>query len=52
MSGTFSATTAEMTSPRSPGRIVLTFLTWLWVIVPFCYGLWQLLIKVVQLFAG
>lgn len=47
-----SGTSAEMTSPGSPGRIALAVVAWLWVIVPFCYGVWQLLIKVVQLFAG
>ncbi|HTK63798.1 MAG TPA: OFA family MFS transporter [Pseudonocardia sp.] len=36
----------------SGGRPALTALVWLWVIVPFAYGVWQLLLKVVQLFAG
>lgn len=26
--------------------------TWLWVLLPFLYGVWQLLIKVVPLFSG
>lgn len=36
----------------SPGRVALTALAWIWVAVPFGYGVWQLLIKVVQLFTG
>jgi hypothetical protein len=48
-----------MSSPETPGtgsgpggRMALTAFAWLWVAVPFGYGLWQLLIKVVQLFSG
>jgi hypothetical protein len=36
----------------TPSRSLLTVVAWLWVILPFGYGLWQLLIKVVQLFSG
>ncbi|HEX4357224.1 MAG TPA: hypothetical protein VH141_06885 [Pseudonocardia sp.] len=36
----------------SPARIVITAVAWLWVLVPFLYGVWQLLIKVVPLFSG
>ncbi|HEY9416560.1 MAG TPA: OFA family MFS transporter [Pseudonocardia sp.] len=32
------------------GRRALTALAWLWVLAPFVYGLWQLVLKVVQLF--
>ncbi|MFC5060944.1 MFS transporter small subunit [Actinomycetospora atypica] len=32
------------------GRTVLTVLAWLWVLVPFLYGVWQLVIKVPALF--
>jgi hypothetical protein len=35
------------TRPVSP---VLAGLAWLWVLVPFCYGLYQLLIKIPALF--
>jgi hypothetical protein len=35
------------TRPVSP---VLAALAWLWVLVPFCYGLYQLLIKIPALF--
>lgn len=31
--------------------LVIT-LAWLWVSVPFAYGVWQLLIKLVNLFSG
>ena len=30
----------------SNGRAVLTTLAWTWVVVPFLYGLYQLLIKI------
>jgi hypothetical protein len=33
--------------PVSP---VLAAVAWLWVLVPFCYGLYQLLIKIPALF--
>ena len=32
-----------------PGLIALA---WLWAIVPFAYGVWQLLAKVTQLFSA
>ena len=35
----------------SPARLALTVIAWLWVLVPFLYGVWQLLIKVVPLFS-
>jgi hypothetical protein len=35
------------------GRMsLLIALAWLWVAVPFAYGVWQLLIKVSQLFGS
>ena len=40
-----------MTAPDR-SRTVLTVLAWLWVAVPFGYGVSQLMIKVVQLFSG
>jgi len=39
-------------STQSPARTVITAVAWLWVLVPFLYGVWQLLIKVVPLFSG
>jgi hypothetical protein len=46
------------TQERAPGavapgsRVPLAVFAWLWVAVPFGYGLWQLLVKVVQLFGS
>ena len=31
-------------------RSALMVIAWLWVGLPFAYGLWQLIVKVVQLF--
>ncbi len=42
----------EATGSASNGRVVLTVLAWAWVIVPFLYGLYQLLIKVPALFGS
>jgi hypothetical protein len=36
----------------APGRLVLIVIAWLWVLIPFLYGVWQLLIKVVPLFSS
>jgi hypothetical protein len=36
----------------SSARRALIVIAWLWVIAPFLYGVWRLLIQVVQLFAG
>jgi hypothetical protein len=44
--------TSERAAVPSSGRTVLTVIAWLWVLVPFLYGVWQLLIKVVPLFSG
>lgn len=40
------------TGSASHLRVVLTALAWAWVVVPFCYGLYQLLIKIPTLFGG
>ena len=37
---------------RPAGRTVLMVVAWLWVLVPFVYGVWQLLVKIVPLFGG
>jgi hypothetical protein len=42
----------QATGSVSPGRAVLTTLAWVWVILPFLYGLYQLLIKVPALFGS
>ena len=51
-----------MTSPRTPAptdrqpdrRVspALSALAWLWVALPFTYGVWQLFAKVTQLFSN
>lgn len=38
--------------PRPAGLAAVAVVAWLWVLVPFLYGVWQLLIKMVPLFAG
>jgi hypothetical protein len=38
------------TPPTTPLPPVLATVAWLWILVPFVYGVWQLLIKVVPLF--
>jgi hypothetical protein len=35
----------------APTRVALSTLSWLWVALPFLYGVWELLIKVVPLFS-
>ncbi|WP_268745739.1 MFS transporter small subunit [Amycolatopsis orientalis] len=37
---------------RSGGRTVLLVIAWLWVLAPFCYGVVELIRKVVSLFGG
>lgn len=37
---------------RSPLFYALIVLAWLWVVVPFAYGLFQLVVKIPALFAG
>ncbi|NMH96760.1 MFS transporter small subunit [Pseudonocardia acidicola] len=41
--------TAEGSGEGRPPMIVMV-LAWLWVVVPFAYGLWQLLLKIPSLF--
>lgn len=40
------------TRSASRGRLALTALAWAWVVAPFLYGLYQLLIKIPALFGG
>jgi MFS family permease len=42
----------EPDEQQAGARPALTGVAWLWVLAPFAYGLWQLLLKVVQLFGG
>jgi hypothetical protein len=44
-------TSSGAASPTS-ARLVVTAVAWLWVLVPFLWGVWQLLVKVVPLFSG
>lgn len=44
-----SVENAEEARPAGP---VLAPLAWLWVLVPFGYGLYQLLLKIPALFGG
>ncbi len=47
---TTGTTGSASTGSTSNGRAVLTALAWAWVVVPFLYGLYQLLIKIPALF--
>lgn len=40
------------TGSTPSGRVVLVVLAWAWVISPFLYGLYWLLIKIPALFGG
>jgi hypothetical protein len=40
------------TGSASRGRPALAALVWAWVVLPFLYGLYQLLIKIPALFGG
>ncbi|MFK4156270.1 hypothetical protein ACI2LV_30410 [Streptomyces fungicidicus] len=39
-------------SPSDPGRRGLIAFSWLWVVVPLAYGLYELVRKATQLFTG
>jgi hypothetical protein len=47
-----SETSPSAVPAPSAARLLITVVAWLWVLVPFLYGVWQLLIKVVPLFAS
>ena len=40
------------TTDPSLSRTPLIVIAWLWVLLPFAWGVWELLIKVVPLFSG
>lgn len=42
----------QETTPASGGRAAITVVAWLWVLIPFVYGLYQLIIKIPALFGG
>jgi hypothetical protein len=45
-------TTPESTHDKPASTLVIGIIAWLWVLVPFAYGLYQLVIKIPALFAG
>jgi len=46
-------TTPETTQEKpASSMLVIGIVAWLWVLIPFAYGLYQLLIKIPALFAG
>ena len=46
-------TTPESTEEKPGGNVLLIgIITWLWVLIPFAYGVYQLIIKIPALFAG
>jgi len=46
-------TTPESTQDKPTANMLLIgIVAWLWVLIPFAYGLYQLLIKIPALFAG
>ena len=46
-------TTPDSTLGKPAANIlVIGIVAWLWVLIPFAYGLYQLIIKIPALFAG
>ena len=46
-------TTPETTQGKpASSTLVIGIVAWLWVLIPFAYGLYQLVIKIPALFAG
>lgn len=45
---------SELTESRAEGALnpVLVALVWLWVLIPFGYGVYQLVVKIPALFSG
>jgi hypothetical protein len=37
-------------APSGAGRTVLTVVAWLWVLIPFLYGVYSLVLKIPALF--
>ena len=42
----------ESTHDKPANMLLIGIFAWLWVLIPFAYGLYQLLIKIPALFAG
>jgi hypothetical protein len=49
---TDAQTTGAGTTGHRPGPPAVAWLAWVWVVVPFLYGLYQLVIKIPALFGG
>jgi hypothetical protein len=49
-----SPDTTPDTAPDKPASstLVIGIIAWLWVLIPFAYGVYQLIIKIPALFAG
>ncbi|WP_328611852.1 hypothetical protein OG943_22950 [Amycolatopsis sp. NBC_00345] len=47
-----SAAEPEAGTTRSGARTLLLVVAWLWVLIPFVYGVYELILKVVDLFGG
>jgi hypothetical protein len=47
-----SSSEAATAAPWSPQQRIDAVLAWLWVLVPFGYGLYQLLLKIPALFGS
>jgi hypothetical protein len=45
-------TTPESAYEKSASTLVIGIVAWLWVLIPFAYGVYQLIIKIPALFAG
>ena len=46
-------TTPESTQDKPAiNTLVIGIVAWLWVLIPFAYGLYQLVVKIPALFAG
>jgi hypothetical protein len=50
MSTPSSSTSSSPASSGGGGRTVLTVVAWLWVLIPFLYGVYSLLLKIPALF--
>ena len=50
MSTPSSSTSSSPASSGGGGRTVLTVVAWVWVLIPFLYGVYSLLLKIPALF--
>jgi len=49
---TTSESAHESTQDKPANMLLIGIFAWLWVLIPFAYGLYQLIIKIPALFAG